>query len=283
MRLFRPGSSRLALISATAGVACLAFAAPAWATAGTQQSNVPVLASGNDPKGANGTIKIDDDVPVDDGIENEPHVTCDFAVKFFNFDNGQRANIIFEMHKPTGSDTVLLHRDDVLVSTDPAGGGNPDPDEVFTFSASDLGLAAYTPQPQQGYHVKLTVEIIGAPGAGKHKVFWVQPCTQSPSSNPGGGHNGGGSNNGGGNNGGGSVAGGSTNGGGNGNASGTGSTPTAQPAVQPKASTPTAVRLTGALPITGSAIASVFALGVVLIAAGVSAVVILRRRRAINL
>jgi LPXTG-motif cell wall-anchored protein len=155
------------LISATAGAACLALATPAWAAA-------------TDPSGANGTVKIDG-VPLDNGIDNEPHVTCDFEVDFFDFDEGERANIVFAVHSPTGTGKELLRRDGVLVSDDEANGGKPDPDETFTFSANDLGLGAYTPHPKQGFHVKLTVERIGAPGAGKHKVFWLEPCAASPS------------------------------------------------------------------------------------------------------
>src|SRR5207249_3184052 len=35
----------------------------------------------------------------------------------------------------------------------------------------------YDPQPQQGYHVKLTINTDGAQGADvKHKVFWVDGC-----------------------------------------------------------------------------------------------------------
>jgi LPXTG-motif cell wall-anchored protein len=169
------------LISTAAGAACLALATPAWAAA--------------DPPGANGTVKIDG-VPLDNGIDNEPHVSCDFEVDFFDFDKGERANIVFSVQSPTGQRTELLRRDGVLVSDDPASGGKPDPDETFRFSATQLGLAAYTPHPKQGYHVKLTVERIGAPGAGKHKVFWVEPCEAStppstPGSPPPGGGNGG--------------------------------------------------------------------------------------------
>ena len=186
--------SRLALASAAAGVACIAFAAPAWAatTTSLHGSTVPALDPGGDPPGANGTVKIDG-LAFDAGIDNEPHVTCDFRVAFFNFDDQERANIVFAAQAPTGSDQ-LLRRNNVLVSNDPAGGGKPDPDETFTFSTSQLGLDAYTPHAKQGYHIKLTVERIGAPGAGKHKVFWVQPCGSVPSSPPpnGGGEEGGG-------------------------------------------------------------------------------------------
>ena len=160
------------LIAAAAGIGIAGVI-----TAGSLAAATPA----GDPPGANGTVKIDG-LPFDDGIDNEPHVTCEFLVKFFNFDENEHVNIVFTVHPPTGSDTELLRRDNVLVSDDPAGGGAGDPDFTFPFSADDLGLGAYTPHPQQGFHVKLTIERIDAPGAGKHKVFWVEPCvTPSPS------------------------------------------------------------------------------------------------------
>lgn len=161
---------RSALILATGGVAFLALATPA-------------LAANNDPSGANGTVKIDNlelDRGPGPGTDNDPHVPCAFAVNFFNFDKGQRADILFTAHQPTGSGEELLSRKDVLASSDPAGGAAPDPDESYKFSASDLGLGRYTPHPKQGYHVKLTVTLKGAPGAGKHKVFWIGPCAGIP-------------------------------------------------------------------------------------------------------
>src|SRR6266487_3589409 len=176
--------SRLALISAAAGLPCLAFATPAWAMATTplQRSNVPVLAPGGDPAGANRTVKIDD-IPVDGDKSNLPH-------------------------------------------------------EVFTFSVSQFGLDAYTPQNDQGYHIKLEVERIGAPGAGKHKVFWVPRCVEKkpPSSPPpsspsnGGGVGGGG----------------------------------------------------GSLPITGAAIGGLVTVGLGLVGAGITLVLLRRRRDAVE-
>ena len=137
-----------------------------------------------DPPGANGTVKIDG-VPLDDGIASEPHVTCEFEVAFFGFDAGETADIVFTVHPPTGQGTELLRVSDAVISDDAAGGGAPDPDATFDFSAADLGLDAYTPHPNQGFHVKLTIESDDTPGAGKHKVFWLQPCvtpTPSPTS-----------------------------------------------------------------------------------------------------
>jgi hypothetical protein len=39
------------------------------------------------------------------------------------------------------------------------------------------------PQPQQGFHVKLTINAEGSQGADvKHKVFWVTGCDVPPTS-----------------------------------------------------------------------------------------------------
>ena len=143
---------------------------------------IALAAAPADPPGANGTVKIDG-VPLDGKIDNEPHVSCEFQVNFFGFDAGETADIVFTVHPPTGPGTELLRVDDAVISDDPAGGGAPDPDASFPFSFADLGLDSFTAHPQQGYHVKLTVESDATPGAGKHKVFWIEPCV-SPTPTP---------------------------------------------------------------------------------------------------
>ncbi|WP_349338896.1 hypothetical protein [Plantactinospora sp. B6F1] len=244
---------RSTVISAVVGAACLAAPTTAWA-AGTlpeRQLGGSVLAA--DPAGANGTVKIDG-IPLDDGVANEPHVTCDFEVAFFNFDEGERANIVFTVHPPTGSGTELLRRDNVLVSDDSNGGAAPDPDETFRFSADQLGLEGYPAHPQQGYHVKLTVERIDAPGAGKHKVFWLAPCQggETPTTPP--------------------------------------ATPTTPPATPttppgtPSTSVPGgdnggSAGGDGSLPLTGPAVGGLALLGVALVGAGATLVIMRRRRK----
>lgn len=243
---------RATVLSTVAGVACLAF--PATAAAADSLAVVPpadslAAAPGGDPRGANGTVKIDG-VPLDDGIANEPHVSCEFEVAFFNFDKGERANIVFTVHPPTGSGAELLRRDGVVVSTDPAGGGAPDPDETFRFTADQLGLDDYPAHPKQGYHVKLTVERIGAPGAGKHKVFWLAPCADSttPPVSP---------------------------------TSPAGSTPEAPApdATNPGGGAAGGGTDDGGLPITGPAAGGLALLGAALVGGGAALLVIRRRRR----
>jgi hypothetical protein len=129
-----------------------------------------------DPPGNNGTVKIDG-VEFDTHPNNEPHVGCVFQVDFYGYDEGDLdANVLFEAHPPTG-DAVLL-QDVVSIGEDAAGGGT-DLDAEATYDLSGP-LSAYEAHPQQGYHVKLTVNAEGSHGADvKHKVFWVTGCDLS--------------------------------------------------------------------------------------------------------
>jgi LPXTG-motif cell wall-anchored protein len=120
---------------------------------------------------------------VDNGISNEPHFPCDFQVEFFGFDEGQTATITFTIHPPSGQGDVLLS-ETRTVSNDPAAGGLNDVDEVFQYSGTSFGLDSFDAQPQQGFHVKLTVESEGVPGGKKHKVFWLQCVAPTPTPTP---------------------------------------------------------------------------------------------------
>lgn len=145
------------------------------------------MAEGN-PPGANGTIKIDGPA-YDPGVDTDPHVTCEFDVKLFNFDKGQRGDLTFFAHPPTAADVQIAQRTDVLLSPDNASGAANDPDEVYHFTLADMHLSGYTPQAEQGYHIKLKVTF---PNSGdKQKVFWVRPCQSNGGGNNGGGNNGG--------------------------------------------------------------------------------------------
>lgn len=218
--------ARLAAVTILAGLSTLAVAS---------------LAQANDPPGSNGTIKIDG-LAYDDDVNNEPHVTCEFRVKFENFDTAEHTDIKFQVWPPTGDGAVLLEQKNVLVSDDDAHGAKNDPDFTFTYTTEQLGLDAYTPHPKQGYHVKLTVTRLSSPKTPKHKVFWVQPCVTSPSPS--------------------------------GSESTSGSTPPPPP-------TTGASGAGGGLPITGPAAGGIALAGLGLTGAGV-ALVVMRRRRGIE-
>ncbi|MBQ0896857.1 hypothetical protein ABT214_22100 [Micromonospora purpureochromogenes] len=170
-----------AALAATAATACLAFATPAWASAALQAAP-----GGHNPSGDNGTVKIDG-APFSDKVDNQPHVTCDFELEFFNFDEGQRADITLWSQPPSSApkDKVVWSVKDRLISNDAASGAENDHDEVIRISADDLDLAGLKTNANQGYHIKLDVDLTdGKSSDAKHKVFWLQPCTSSPSPTP---------------------------------------------------------------------------------------------------
>src|SRR5687767_10172404 len=154
--------ARLASIGAGTGLLILAAASPAMA----------------DPAGNNGTIKVDG-VDFDSHPDNEPHVGCVFEIDFYGFDESPDyfADVTFEAQAPTQGGVLLT--DSVFIGEDDSSGAAT-PDGLDAHVTYDLSaaLADIEPQPQQGHHVKLTVEADGSQGADtKFKVFWVEGCT----------------------------------------------------------------------------------------------------------
>ena len=140
-----------------------------------------------DPPGNNGTIKIDN-VAFDDHPNNEPHVGCVFQVDFYGYDKGDLfADVTFETQPPTptGPDQVVLKTDRVFIGGDDKSGGGSQAglDASVTYT---LKFGTIEPQPNQGFHVKLTINADGSQGADvKHKVFWVEGCvTPTPTPTP---------------------------------------------------------------------------------------------------
>jgi hypothetical protein len=155
----------LVVALAAAVVACVALAGLATAAP--------------NPPGNNGTIKIDR-LPFDDAPDNEPHVGCSFQVDFYGYDAGDLdADVTFESHPPTGPVRVLL-TDTVFIGEDDNNGGGSEAglDASKTYTLDFTGIE---PHPNQGFHVKLTINAEGSQGADvKHKVFWVTECPPGP-------------------------------------------------------------------------------------------------------
>lgn len=147
----------------------------------SQAPSAPAQHNPADPAGNNGTIKVDGPA-YDDGVDNEPHVSCEVRVTFFGFDEGQTADITFTGQAPTGGG-VLLHESAVPTSDDAAGGAGQDADGATrVYTVDDLGLSGVSPHPKQGYHVKVSVDSLEAPGGAKQKVLWIKPCSDTTAS-----------------------------------------------------------------------------------------------------
>ena len=146
-------------------------------------ATIATTALAGNPPGNNGTVKVDNIALGGQPNRNEPHVGCEFEIEWYGFDAGTVSEVTFEIHPPTG-DRVLLTDALQLDGDDSSGGGSPaglDAVELYSL-AFDQGDVLH---PQQGYHVKLTVNTTGSIGADvKHKVFWVTECDDGY---PGGG------------------------------------------------------------------------------------------------
>jgi LPXTG-motif cell wall-anchored protein len=144
----RRSTMRWAAIASMIGAAVLMVTALALTPAASGQG-----------QGNPGTIKINDE-DIDRFPANVPHVGCVFRVGFFGFPDGSEASVNFAAHPPTGTGALLS--DEVTLNGD----------TVETYDLTNL-LANFEPHPQQGFHIKLDVNVDGAPGGSKSKVFWV--------------------------------------------------------------------------------------------------------------
>jgi len=154
-------------------------ASPAQSRPSTGNGSTTGAFQQGNPPGNNGTIKVDN-APFDNDPDNEPHVDCTFQIDFYGYDQGKlNATYTFELQSPTRSPIGrnTLRTGSVFIGEDPAGGGT-DLDASVTVNLSNaLTASGATPQANQGYHVKLTINADGSQGADtKHKVFWVRPC-----------------------------------------------------------------------------------------------------------
>ncbi|HET6966433.1 MAG TPA: hypothetical protein VFH58_16795 [Acidimicrobiales bacterium] len=165
-----------------AGTLTLALpAATAWAAG--NGGGTSAAKGANQPPGNNGTVKIDE-YSMDPGQDNDPHVSCDFSVSFYGYDGGpQTASLTVTPVAPTSGGHSYSTSTSWNVGTRTSGSQF---DRNVTISASELApaLAGVSPQAQQGYHLRLEVEVTGSQGSDdKYKVFWLQPC--GPVNSPG--------------------------------------------------------------------------------------------------
>jgi hypothetical protein len=129
-----------------------------------------------DPPGNNGFIKVEQVDFESLQPENNPHQGCAFVVEFYNYDEGDyNATVTFEDYDPTSPSGLKVASGNLtpFIGGDAASGGtDQDAKEIYTLSFTG------EPHPQQGYHVKLTINAPGSIGSSdvKHKTFWVEGC-----------------------------------------------------------------------------------------------------------
>ena len=175
--------SRLAphrIAAAALASAALAVALPVGIAAGA-----PGNGNGNQSSNGNdGHIQIDG-VPIDAGRDNDPHVGCPFTVEVFGFDPTQLATITVTPHAPTtGGSPGTFGPMHVTVNgpipPGPGVGSTLDGYYVVTAAEIEQIFAGVTPQPQQGYHARIDVELTPSPtgpGDDKHHTIWIAPCS----------------------------------------------------------------------------------------------------------
>ena len=142
-------------------------------------------ANAQDPKGNNGTVKVAPYGDIDSIPNNTPHVGCTFQLEWYGFDAGVTSTVLFEEQPPTTDVGMSVSGDTTVVLDDDPGAGagdeGLDASQVYTLSFTGA------PHPQQGFHVRLTINTPESKGADvKHKVFWVEGCTPptAPPSTP---------------------------------------------------------------------------------------------------
>ena len=108
------------------------------------------------------------------GEDNDPQLPCTLTVQLFGYPAGNNlAAVTIAGQAPSGSGTVLTDSIPFAGSTSP-NGSLLDTFKTYSFSVTQLTDAGLTAQPQQGYHLRVSVAVNGWPA--KTHVVWLD-CT----------------------------------------------------------------------------------------------------------
>ena len=166
----------LLVIAATAaGVACTASSDE---SEGATQA--ALKAGGNNPPGNNGTVQDPGGrrPPRDPRQRSACRLQLPDQVPGLRLRRRERQVGARRARRPLESSVDVLNGE-VDIGEDAAGGAN-DVDAVVVVDLTDKLGGLGDPHPKQGFHLKLTVNAPGSIGADvKHKVFWVQGCTDA--------------------------------------------------------------------------------------------------------
>ena len=129
-----------------------------------------------DAQQGGGTIKIG---PDDEGTPNAPHQGCVFLVEFGGFpEDVADASITITVVPPSSNPATTIVDDTFVLQKDPAGGAG-DFDGSKSYDVGAQLTAGFTPNENQGFHVRVDVDFPGGPTDGS-KVFWVTCVAQPP-------------------------------------------------------------------------------------------------------
>jgi len=124
-----------------------------------------------------GSIKIATPTSPTDAKNNEPHPGCAFRVDFYGF-RAATYSITLTGVAPTGGGQLIPTQS--ITIPESAHGNTYQASRTFDLNSA---LAGVTPQPQQGYHIRVDVKKDGSPGEGaKTKVFWLECSSSSDTS-----------------------------------------------------------------------------------------------------
>jgi hypothetical protein len=170
----------IAVAGAAAGVAC-STSNNDGSTQSVQQGLKPP-GDPHNPPGNNGTVKIEEFGSTDEIPENDPHVGCKFEIEFRGYDQGDLTATWSLVSQPPSGTDIPVANGSVFIGADPAGGANDlDGTVIVDLTKIDLTALGLTEQPNQGFHLKLTVHAPGSIGSDtKHKTFWVGDCFVPP-------------------------------------------------------------------------------------------------------
>ena len=138
---------------------------------------LPGLIGSASPAGgapARGTVKVDG-VPFENPPGNEPHVGCAFGIDLYGYEADLPVSITFTLQPPTGHGQLVVV-DTATDGDDASGGGSEAGHDGHVDVDLTDALAGVDLHPQQGWHVRLTVEV---DGHAKHKTYWVSGCDGS--------------------------------------------------------------------------------------------------------
>lgn len=198
----RPRGRTAAWLTSVLGAALLVLGGTtATASAGETPSGTPedtTTRSASTHPGApgnNGTVKVGDETDLDEERpENDPHLPCTFDVQWYGYDSGWgplTAEVAFSLQAPTdeAAGVAMTLESGNTSPTFTGNGGQPGAgdgrDHLEWYTLAFTG----EPHPQQGYHVRVTVDTPHSKGSTtKSKVFWVGPCDdEQPVTAPGAG------------------------------------------------------------------------------------------------